>query len=166
MRESLAGRVRESANVIYCYGNGPSEATKYRISSDPPLNACLARLFGKMDVTCVSGGVRGCLLFVRWWWIESPLFFLLHPGRGPAQSAEREEVKLRGGVCRLRKGGGAGGFETSERRPRKKRVQFWGNSRSRGVLGFRSEKERKSVVKLSAEVAPIGCTRDSCVCIS
>ena len=45
---------------IYCYGNGPSYAAKYRISSDPPLNACLARLFGKMGVTCVSGGKRGC----------------------------------------------------------------------------------------------------------
>ena len=42
-----------------------------------------------MDVTCVSGGVRGCLLFVRWCWIGSSLFFLPHPGRGPAESAER-----------------------------------------------------------------------------
>ena len=28
-------------------------------------------------------------MFVRWWWNESSLFFLPHPGRGPAQSAER-----------------------------------------------------------------------------
>ena len=46
----------------YCYGNGPSYAAKYRISSDLPLNACIARLFGKMDVICASGGVRGCFI--------------------------------------------------------------------------------------------------------
>ena len=32
--------------------------TKYRISSDPPLNACLDRLFGIRDDMCVSGGVK------------------------------------------------------------------------------------------------------------
>ena len=62
---------------LYCYGNGPYWTTKYRISSDPPLNACLARLCGGMDVACVSGGV-GCmfLLFVQWWCAKGSLFFL------------------------------------------------------------------------------------------
>ena len=34
--------------------------TKYRISSYPPLNACLARLCGKRDAMCVSGGENDC----------------------------------------------------------------------------------------------------------
>ena len=59
----------------YCYGNGPHWTTKYRISSYPPLNACIVRLFGKMDVICVSGDVRGCIIVVRWWWNENSLFF-------------------------------------------------------------------------------------------
>ena len=72
----------------YCYGNGPYWTTKYRISSDPPLNACLARLCGKMDVTGVSGGVRGCFIVCAVV-VERGLPLLLpHPGRGPAQSAE------------------------------------------------------------------------------
>ena len=54
--------IKTELSVIYCYGNGPYWTTKYRISSDPPLNACLARLHGKMDVTCVSGGERGCFI--------------------------------------------------------------------------------------------------------
>ena len=29
-------------HTIYCYGNGPYWTTKYRISSDPPLNACFS----------------------------------------------------------------------------------------------------------------------------
>ena len=90
----------------YCYGNGPYWTTKYRISSDPPLNACIARLFGKMDVICVSGGVRGCIIVVRWWWNESSLFFLPIPDEAPPSRlrgcGQKEEVKLRGGVCRLR----------------------------------------------------------------
>ena len=71
-------------------------------------------------------------------------------------------MELGGGVCLLRKRGRAGGSRASERGPREK-VQFGETVGSRGVLGFRGEKERKSVVKLSAEVAPIGCTRDSCL---
>ena len=34
--------------------------TKYRISSDPPLNACFDMSFGIRDDMCVSGGVRDC----------------------------------------------------------------------------------------------------------
>ena len=44
----------------YCYGNGPNGTTKYRISSVPPLNSCIDRLFGKVYDKCVSGGVRDC----------------------------------------------------------------------------------------------------------
>ena len=68
---------------IYCYGNGPYWTTKYRISSDPPLNACIVRLFGKMDVICVSEGVRGCIIVVRWWWNENSLFFFPGPDEAP-----------------------------------------------------------------------------------
>jgi len=35
--------------------------TKYRISSDPPLNSCIDRLFGIRDDMCVSGGVKDFL---------------------------------------------------------------------------------------------------------
>ena len=38
--------------------------TKYRISSVPPLNSCIDRLFGKVYDTCVSGGVKDCF-YVR-----------------------------------------------------------------------------------------------------
>ena len=58
-------KIDEKNNFIdirYCYGNGPYWTTKYRISSDPPLNACIARLFGKVDFIFVSGGVRGCFV--------------------------------------------------------------------------------------------------------
>ena len=34
--------------------------TKYRISSVPPLNSCIDRLFGKVYDKCVSGGVTDC----------------------------------------------------------------------------------------------------------
>ena len=34
--------------------------TKYRISSDPPLNSCIDRLFGKVYDKCVSGGIKDC----------------------------------------------------------------------------------------------------------
>ena len=37
----------------------PYWTTEYRISSVPPLNACIDRLFGKKDVICVSGDVKG-----------------------------------------------------------------------------------------------------------
>ena len=75
---------------IYCYGNGPYWTTKYRISSDPPLNACLARLFGKMDITCVSGGV-GCMFYCSYSGgvPRAPSSSSLLRTIGPAQSAER-----------------------------------------------------------------------------
>ena len=61
--EIFKNHTREYCNKqTYFYGNGPYWTTKYRISSDPPLNACIARLFGKVDVICVSGGVRGCFV--------------------------------------------------------------------------------------------------------
>ena len=34
--------------------------TKNSISSDPPFNSCIDRLFGKVDDKCVSGGVKDC----------------------------------------------------------------------------------------------------------
>ena len=63
-----------------------------------------------MDVTCVSGGVTCCYLFVQWWCAEG-FFFLPLSGRGSASrlrgSGLKKEVKLREGASR---------FEASERR--------------------------------------------------
>ena len=56
-------------------------------------------------------------------------------------SGQKEEVKLRGGVCRFCKGGGASGFEASERRPGGV-VQFG------GTVGFEARRRRKSGEKL------------------
>ena len=107
---SVSESVVKKELYIYCYGNSPHWTTKYRISSDPPLNACIDRLFGKMDVTCVSGGVRGCFI-VCVVVVERELLLLPpHPGRGPAQSAERVWPK-RGSEA---KGRSFGGFENGE----------------------------------------------------
>ena len=47
-----------------------------------------------MDVTCVSGDVRGCIIVCAVV-VERELPLLLpHPGRGPAQSAERLWPKI------------------------------------------------------------------------
>ena len=112
-RESLGRKVG-----VVC-GNGPSYAAKYSISSDPPLNACLARLFGKMDITCVSGGV-GCMFYCSYSGgvSRAPSSSYPIPDEAPPSRlrgcGQKEEVKLRGGVCRLRKEGGASGFERAK----------------------------------------------------
>ena len=57
LREKGGGSVMEMA----LDGNA-----KYRISSVPPLNSCIDRLFGIRDDMCVSGGVTDCFMFIRW----------------------------------------------------------------------------------------------------
>ena len=103
-----------------------------------------------MDVTCVSGGVRGGSLFVHWWWTERFFFFFLPlSGQSSLPSALRgsgleKEVKLKGGASRLggeRAPGTEGGTESTE-------------------VSLRSAEGETG----SAEVAPIGCTGDGCVC--
>ena len=79
-----------------------------------------------MDITCVSGDVTGCYLFVQWWYAKGFFFFFLpSPDEAPPSrlrgSGQKEEVKLRGGVWRLRKGEEPVG---SEQRPLGV-VQFW-----------------------------------------
>ena len=58
---------------------------KYRISSDPPLNSCIDRLFGKVYDKCVSGGVKDCF-YVHTVVKREITLLPLHPGRSPAQS--------------------------------------------------------------------------------
>ena len=68
MGENLWRRVVGVMADKHCYGNGPYGNTKYRISSDPPLNSCIDRSFGIRDDMCVSGGVKDCVfVFVLWW---------------------------------------------------------------------------------------------------
>ena len=115
-----------------------------------------------MDVICVSGVVRGCFIVCAVV-VERGLPLLLpHPGRGPAQSAERVWPK-RGSET---EGRSFVGFEKGEERvvrsermkencKREKRVQFGRSTKLQSVervLVFRSErneretKERKSAV--------------------
>jgi len=113
-----------------------------------------------MDVTCVSGGVRGCLLFVRWCWIGSSLFFLPHPGRGPAESAGRVWPKrgseTEGRSLSALKRGRSEWLRASERRPRKrKRVQFVETVGLEARSGFEaSERRRDSVESAGRDAEP------------
>ena len=57
LREKGGGSVMEMA----LDGNA-----KYRISSVPPLNSCIDRLFGIRGDMGVSGDVTDCFMFI-WW---------------------------------------------------------------------------------------------------
>ena len=72
-----------------------------RISSVPPLNSCIDRLFGVRDNMCVSGGVRDC--FYVHTVVKREIALIPSSSRiGPTQSA-KEGVAWREGVAQERR---------------------------------------------------------------
>ena len=78
---------------------------------------------------------------------------LPHPGRGPAQSAERvwpkrgSEAKGRSLSASLREGARVSKERTREKRRLRKKVEFVENSRVRGVLRVASKRANEGFVK-------------------
>ena len=101
---------------------------------------------------CVGRCRMHVLLFVRWWWIRSSLFFLSHPGRGPAQSAERVWPKrgseTEGRSLSASKRGRREWLAASERRPRKKGFSLGKQSLSRRARVSKRANEGGTVLDL------------------